>query len=391
MSNTTDPYLAAYLEALMAAAATQDMSQDLRASTRNLSIVFSVLALLFVGFRFWARFKQAQKIGMDDWLMVASVLFLAGNLACSLVLVDNGIGLHSGALTLNQAVNIGKILLINEPLYVININLIKISLLCLYFRIFPLRVVKLGAYILGGISTAWMIGLLGFSQGQCIPYKKNFYPWVPGTCINHHTVFLAISVPSILTDIAILGLPLPHVWRLQTNLSQRLSLCFIFLLGSFVTFCSIYRFVVYIGYNQTDPSYTLAPGIAWNVVEISSGIISACLPTLGPLVRVVFKSVMPSTLGSKSNKQKYGSSGLSNLSQKDNRSRSQSWNRLGEDAKYGASGLQTQVTIARAGGAGSDDGSDEIPLTAIRQERHIDVEWSQQKLGNALPVQTNRV
>lgn len=79
-----DPLLAAYLEALGKIAATQNFSQDRRADTRNLSIIFAAIALLLVVLRFFARIKQAANIGWDDWLIVLSLGLLGGNLACNL-------------------------------------------------------------------------------------------------------------------------------------------------------------------------------------------------------------------------------------------------------------------------------------------------------------------
>lgn len=85
MDPTMDPRLAAYLEGAMAVAATQDLTQDQRSSIRVLSIVFSILAVVFVGLRFLARHRQRAKYGIDDWMMVVSLAFLGGNLACTLV------------------------------------------------------------------------------------------------------------------------------------------------------------------------------------------------------------------------------------------------------------------------------------------------------------------
>lgn len=130
----------------------------------------------------------------------------------------------------------------------------------MYYRIFPVRGVKIGALILGMISICWNLSLIGLAEGQCTPFRKNWMPWIEGKCIDLHATFLAISVPSILTDVAILALPLPQVWKLQTNTTQKVSLSFIFLLGSFVVFTSIYRFTVYLNYDPNDLPYTLAPG-----------------------------------------------------------------------------------------------------------------------------------
>lgn len=101
-----------------------------------------------------------------------------------------------------------------------------------------------------------------------------------GYCINIFLVQLLVSVPSIICDVAILCLPLPHVLRLKTNLTQKIFLVFMFMLGSYVVFTSIYRFTVYLGYSSKDIPFTLAIPVSWNVIEISSGIVSSCVPTL---------------------------------------------------------------------------------------------------------------
>lgn len=44
-------------------------------------------------------------------------------------------------------------------------------------------------------------------------------------------------------------------------------------------------------YKNDDPTYTLAPTVGWTVIEISAGIISACLPTLLPVIRLLLKTV----------------------------------------------------------------------------------------------------
>ena len=85
MNSTVDPRLAAYLEAAMKVAATQNLAQDRRPNTRVLTIIFSILAVVFVGLRFFSRHRQGANYGLDDWLMVASLGFLATNLACVLV------------------------------------------------------------------------------------------------------------------------------------------------------------------------------------------------------------------------------------------------------------------------------------------------------------------
>ncbi|KAK4044369.1 hypothetical protein C8A01DRAFT_31424 [Parachaetomium inaequale] len=286
-----------FLQQLTDFAAKQDLTQDLRGYVRDVTIAFTVFAGVLVALRFLARYRQAARVGLDDWLMVAAFVVLVGNMAMNLVLIQMGLGLHSGALTLSELQKMYETLVGAEIIYVTGVNLYKLSLLCFYFRIFPVRSVRLGGYICGGLSTAWNIACILAATWQCTPRERLWMPWLDGTCINLFLTQLCISVPSILCDIAILCLPLPHVMRLKTNMVQRILLLFIFLLGSYVVFTSIYRFRIYLDYTTDDVPWSLADPCAWNIIEISSGIVSACLPTLGPLVRDLWKSAWPSTTG----------------------------------------------------------------------------------------------
>jgi hypothetical protein len=81
MVNMSDPALLAYLQEATAIAATQNLTQDRRSQTINLSIAFLCIAIVFTILRFYARHKQRAGYGIDDWLIVVSLLFLGGNLA----------------------------------------------------------------------------------------------------------------------------------------------------------------------------------------------------------------------------------------------------------------------------------------------------------------------
>ncbi|KAH6849880.1 hypothetical protein B0I37DRAFT_99535 [Chaetomium sp. MPI-CAGE-AT-0009] len=325
-----------FLQKLTDFAAEQDLTQDSRGYIRDVTIAFTVFAGAFVALRFLARYRQGARILADDWLMVGAFAVLIGNSIMNLELIKMGLGLHSGAMTLEQWQKLNETLVGAEIIYVSGVNLYKISLLFFYFRVFPIRSVRLGGYICGGISTAWTIACVFAAAFQCTPRERLWMPWLEGTCIDLFLTQLCVSVPNILCDIAILCLPLPHVLRLKTNLWQRMLLTFVFLLGSFVVFTSIYRFRVYLSYTTDDIPWSLSDPCAWNIIEISSGIVSACLPALGPLVRDLWRSAWPtSTGGSKSGglSHQKGSAALVTIGgtgRKGKTSSNSEWNRLDE-------------------------------------------------------------
>ena len=55
---------------------------------------------------------------------------------------------------------------------------------------------------------------------------------VKGECINDYAQDIATGAFNIFSDLVILVLPLPLIWRLQLDISHRISLLAIFLLGS---------------------------------------------------------------------------------------------------------------------------------------------------------------
>lgn len=102
----------------------------------------------------------------------------------------------------------------------------------MYRRIFPVRNVRIGSWILGGISVAWAISIIFVSIFQCTPIEKTWNPTLPGHCIDLKKSFLGNGVPNMLTDVAILMLPVREVWKVQSTKLQKIQLSFVFLLGS---------------------------------------------------------------------------------------------------------------------------------------------------------------
>ncbi|KAM3069670.1 hypothetical protein ACMFMG_010390 [Clarireedia jacksonii] len=194
-----------------------------------------------------------------------------------------GLGRHTAALSTTQIVSYAKSLTAFECLYVTCVCFTKLSLLLMYRRIFPVRSIEIGSLVLGILSVAWCIAIIMVSLFQCVPMQKIWDPTLEGHCINLKASFVGNAIPNILTDVAILALPMKQVWNLQTGVLQKAQISFVILLGSFVIFTSIYRFTTLFRFQPADVTWTLATAEVWCVVESASGIISACLPTLGHL------------------------------------------------------------------------------------------------------------
>lgn len=99
----------AYLQELTDLAANQPLEEDSRQEVRTLTIIFTIIAVIVVALRFISRLKIKAPFWVDDWLILAALVLLFGNAAFNFVMVDQGVGLHSGRLTLPQLQDLNKV------------------------------------------------------------------------------------------------------------------------------------------------------------------------------------------------------------------------------------------------------------------------------------------
>ncbi|PYI34225.1 hypothetical protein BP00DRAFT_423209 [Aspergillus indologenus CBS 114.80] len=277
----------------------------------------------------------------------------------------------------------------------------------MYARIFPTRNFRIAALILGSIAACWVLAIICVSVFQCAPIAKAWDPRLPGSCINLKGSFIGNAVPNIVTDVAILSLPVRVVWGLHASLTHRLSVIAVFLLGSLcvsrfpllrrtslsllrveryrvravlvlqvirlaaakklthahhsVVFTSAYRFSTLFQFEPADTPWTLATANTWCLIECASGIISACLPTLRPLF-VALSSKFASSVGGGSRGRSTGN-GIKD-------SELQSLDAVNPTLRPPGEHLSKQLVLMDV--SQRDDASgDEVPLNTIRVQHEI--------------------
>lgn len=98
-------------------------------------------------------------------------------------------------------------------------SLIKLSMLFLYNRIFPGKTFKIVLYIIGGFIIASCVGSEFALIFLCHPVSYFWDKTIPGGhCGDDNGILFGVAGPNIVTDIAVLVLPLPIIWKLQMPL-----------------------------------------------------------------------------------------------------------------------------------------------------------------------------
>lgn len=109
---------------------------------------------------------------------------------------------------------------------------IKLSILLLYRRIFTGKLFTQINYSLGAILIIWCVVMEILGIINCLPINAYWDPSVNGKCLSFRDYSIGYAALNIFTDIAILILPMPMIWRLQLPTFQKVALTCNFLLGS---------------------------------------------------------------------------------------------------------------------------------------------------------------
>jgi hypothetical protein len=118
-------------------------------------------------------------------------------------------------------------------LYISSFTLPKLSILYLYLEVFSAsRRTQLFTYLLIGVVAATWISETLTSLLQCIPVAAVWNTSIHGHCVDRIKMFQYYSIPNIITDVAMMVLPLPTIWSLNMTRRIKIAVTFTFLLGS---------------------------------------------------------------------------------------------------------------------------------------------------------------
>ncbi|KAI1416401.1 hypothetical protein F5Y13DRAFT_116704 [Hypoxylon sp. FL1857] len=199
-------------------------------------------------------------------------------------MIDYGLGRQAMAIPMDTLEMFLKLLVVSQIIFTTGLMLVKVSILQLYLRIFPSKRFKIAVYIMTGIVLSWWTAITLLTIFQCDPIEMSYKPWLDGHCIDLEGAFYGSGVPDIVVDFLILCLPLRQVWKLNTSLSNKLVIGFFFASGAFATFASINRLIVVFQVDHLNGTWTLVQPLGWAIIEQAAAVVSACLPTLRPLL-----------------------------------------------------------------------------------------------------------
>lgn len=190
------------------------------------------LAIIFVFLRWLARRTIKSPIQTDDWMIFITLVVACGQYITGIVGVHVGLGRHS-IVQKGDYAPWARTSIAYAVLYVVATALVKISVLCLYRRLFgSKRYFKLATWVIGAmIVTYTSVSALG-SIFQCIPVASLWDLSIAGHCFNYRLAAFINATLNIVMEIVIMVLPAHAIWSLQLGTKLKLQILAILLLGA---------------------------------------------------------------------------------------------------------------------------------------------------------------
>ncbi|PYH98981.1 hypothetical protein BO71DRAFT_479898 [Aspergillus ellipticus CBS 707.79] len=248
-----------------------------------LTISMMVIASLSVILRFIAVAKKKRSYGADDLMVMASLLSFYGfTIVATWAMKQGGVRLPFQILPPAIATSSLKAYYILPIFSVPAISFAKLSILCLYHRIFISRRFRVWVLIVGLSVVLWMVGCLVANLLHCIPPEALWDSSKKARCIDFILFFKIIEPINCFQDFVIALMPIGVVKRLHLDLKQRVSLCFIFVLGGLVAVISLIRIVLIA--SPEAPAERIYTSNEWLTAQLCVTIVCTNLLTYRPLL-----------------------------------------------------------------------------------------------------------
>ncbi|KIW00117.1 uncharacterized protein PV09_08299 [Verruconis gallopava] len=277
--------------------------------TTSITWSFYSLAVLAVFLRLLGRMPWfGGEYSWDDYTIVLCLLALTPCCVIAQLMVNNGLGRDIWELTQHEINNVLFYFFIEEFLYTFLVVFTKISILLLYLRIFTSKQFKWQCGILITIVACFGISCIVSTGLYCRPIDYVWLGWDgqhKATCVDINAQTYSLAGINMTLDIIIFILPIPQLWGLQMHIKKKIAVASMFAVGIFVTACSIVRLGTILKWGKSvNPTYDYTNLAIWSLIEITTGVICACMPGMANLLRRAVPRVFGTTV-----KHSYPSSG----------------------------------------------------------------------------------
>jgi hypothetical protein len=266
----------------------------------GITITFTALEVISFGLRVLARKIIGTKLTLDDILIVPALVCNLAVCAVCFAILQYGVGKHTLAvitddpnwISSSKFKDLSILCQIALPItYLFAVTFSKLSILNLYLRIFSFEKSRYIIYTLGAVSIVHCLVCSLVIVLQCNPISDAWALDSEDRCINIAVFFWASSIPNIATDVVILVMPLPYVWKLNAPSRVKAGITITFLTASLGIISSVLGLVGFLKTDiYSDPLWHAVDTAAYTLAEPATIFLAACWVTYRPLLKHISQS-----------------------------------------------------------------------------------------------------
>ncbi|EWZ99644.1 hypothetical protein FOWG_00068 [Fusarium oxysporum f. sp. lycopersici MN25] len=256
----------------------------------NSTVVF-VFALVFFALRIVTKFRLGLTWGIDDTLTTLSVAVMIPYYIVMQIMLALGLGLDMWFISDSQIILIFKLFIVIEVLYLTALVLVKAAILCFFLRIFPDHKFRIVVKCTMVFNALIWVGFFIFVFFQTQPFSLFWNGWQQKKGNLILTGFTNFTLPlagmNLLLDIWMLILPMTQLWGMGLKLRKKLGVISMFSVGIFLTIVAAIRVRELVAFLLSEDLTVdhAQSAVIWSNVEISVGVMVACMPHIRHLVR----------------------------------------------------------------------------------------------------------
>ncbi|KXJ88952.1 hypothetical protein Micbo1qcDRAFT_196884 [Microdochium bolleyi] len=252
------------------------------------AIATLAVSIPIVLLRLATTYFRTYDLGIDDWTCLGALIALVALAAVEFVSAGHGLGLHFWDVGLENEEILLILFYVSQIVYVFVQVLVKLSILLLYNRLFPTAWFQTTVKITSAFVILHGLAFVFAVVFQCNPIPAAWNRHIDGRCIDISAVILVGAVFSIIEDFILMFLPITEIRKLKMKTRVKVTLGFVFAIGSFSTVTSLVRLKSLVQYRKTfDPSFDNVELVVWSLLELMTAIVTASLPTLKPLLMAI--------------------------------------------------------------------------------------------------------
>ncbi|KUJ20587.1 uncharacterized protein LY89DRAFT_579345 [Mollisia scopiformis] len=253
--------------------------------------------ILCVGARLFSKYNVIRRITLDDVLIGVTMVFAIAHTYALSMMVVNGLGRPQESLNDDMIEDFEQYGYVSQLLYIPALCLAKLSTLVYLRALSPDT-----PYVYSNIAVEIFVVLWAISAELAIAFQCSLptaWAIITTKCFNVVPFWNTTGTFDILTDLAIIALPIYLLWAVQMPRSKKLLVFLVFGTRIFITPLTIMRIYFFNTISSPSlPDQTLTSYHAYlaTTIQLNFAIFVACFPFLKPFMESMSSGGFASTL-----------------------------------------------------------------------------------------------